>query len=99
MVSSLSLRGGGRAESDPKKDWMRADICASEDYGTRERLLAALHALGGSHTGDWEAHGVGLHRFHLPGGELTVFIDAWYVDLEGPDELVRQVLAELERNN
>jgi hypothetical protein len=76
---------------------VRIDICASDDYATRERLLAALHEIGGAHEGDWSELGVGLHRFHCPGGELTLFIDAWYVDLEGPDELVRRVLAEMER--
>lgn len=71
---------------------MRADICASDDYAARDRLVGALIALGGQHEGDGEALGVGLHRFRLPTGALTVFIDAWCVDLDGPDELVRQVL-------
>ena len=71
---------------------MRADICASDDYDTRDRLLAALGELGGAHEGDSDALGVGLHRFRFPAGELSVFIDAWSVDLDGPDALVRQVL-------
>ena len=71
---------------------MRADICASDDYDTRDRLLAALGELGGTHDGDSDALGVGLHRYRFPGGELSVFIDAWSVDLDGPDALVRQVL-------
>lgn len=71
---------------------MRADICASDDYATRDRLVSAIEALGGANEGDGEALGVGLHRFRFPTGELTVFIDAWCVDLDGPDELVRQVL-------
>ena len=71
---------------------MRADICASDDYDTRDRLLAALGELGGAPDGDSEALGVGLHRFRFPAGELSVFIDAWSVDIEGPDALVRQVL-------
>ena len=71
---------------------MRADICASDDYDTRDRLMAAIGELGGTPDDHSEALGVGLHRFHLPGGELTVFADAWTVDIEGPDDLVRQVL-------
>ena len=71
---------------------MRADICESTDYDTRERLLAAIRELGGAPDGDWEAMGVGLHRFRFPAGELSVFIDAWSVDIEGPDALVQQVL-------
>ncbi|MBP3960171.1 hypothetical protein J8F10_33510 [Gemmata sp. G18] len=71
---------------------MRADICASDDYDTRERLADAIRALGGAHEGEWDALGVGLHRFRFPEGELSVFIDAWFVDVAGPDELVQQVL-------
>ncbi len=71
---------------------MRADICASDDYATRDRLLAAVAELGGAGEGDGEPLGIGLHRFRFPGGELSVFIDAWHVDIAGPDELVRQVI-------
>jgi hypothetical protein len=71
---------------------MRADICASDDYETRERLLTALAEIGAAPEGDWESLGVGLHRFRVGFETLTVFIDAWQVDIEGPDELVQQVL-------
>ncbi len=71
---------------------MRADICASDDYDTRERLLSALGAVGATSEGEWEALGVGLHRFRAGADVLSIFIDAWMVDVEGPDELVRQVL-------
>lgn len=71
---------------------MRADICASDDYDTRGRLLSVLAAVGAAHEGDWEALGVGLHRFRVGAKTLSVFIDAWIVDIEGPDKLVQQVL-------
>ena len=72
---------------------MRTDICASDDYETRERLLIALGEVGAAQEGDWEsAMGVGLHRFRVGFETLTVFIDAWTVDIEGPDALVQQVL-------
>lgn len=71
---------------------MRADVCASDDYATRDRLFAAIYELGGAPEGDSEAVGVGLHRFLFPAGELTVFVDAWLVDVAGPDELVRDLL-------
>jgi hypothetical protein len=71
---------------------MRADICASDDHATRERLVAAISELGGASEGDGEGLGVGLHRFRIGFNVLTVFVDAWTVDLEGPDDLVRQVL-------
>lgn len=71
---------------------MRADICASDDYDTRDRLLGAIYELGGAPEGDSESIGVGLHRFRFPDGELTVFVDAWLVDVAGPDALVQQLL-------
>jgi hypothetical protein len=71
---------------------MRTDICASDDYETRERLLDAIRELGGAYEGDGEPSGVGLHRFRVGFEVLTMFVDAWTVDLEGPDELVQQVL-------
>lgn len=72
---------------------MRADICASDDYDTRERLLAALTELGAASEGDCESSlGVGLHRFRIGSEELSVFVDAWCVDVDGPDELVRRVV-------
>ena len=71
---------------------MRVDICASDDYDTRDRLLAALAALGATSEGDAEALGVGLNRFRVGSETLTVFIDAWSADLDGPDELVQRVV-------
>ena len=71
---------------------MRTDICASDDYETRERLLRAIRELDGAYEGDGEPSGVGLHRFCVGFEVLTMFVDAWTVDLEGPDELVQQVL-------
>ena len=71
---------------------MRADICASDDYDTRERLLSALGDIGAASESDGDSLGIGLHRFRVGFETLTVFIDAWIVDLEGPDALVQQVL-------
>ncbi len=76
---------------------MRADVCASDDHDTRDRLLSAIHELGGTPDGDSEGLGGGLHRFRFLGGELSVFIDAWLVDIAGPDVLVELVLAEMAR--
>lgn len=75
---------------------MRTDICAREDVDTQTALLGALGDVGAMPEDD--AGGevplpIGLHRFTAPGGVLTVFVDAWGVDLEGPDELVQRVLA------
>ena len=72
---------------------MRVEICASDDYDTRERLPAALAEIGAASEGYWESSlGVGLTRFRVGFDVLTVFIDAWLVDLDGPDELVQRVV-------
>ena len=71
----------------------RLDICASDDHDTIARLMAAVHALGGEWEGEDEHLGVGLHPFRLRDGELSVFVDAWVVDVAGPDELVDRLLA------
>mgnify|MGYP000913353905 CR=1 FL=1 len=39
------------------------------------------------------ALGVGVQRFRIGGDELTVYKDAWGVDVAGPEPLVRRVLA------
>ena len=79
---------------------MRVDVCTTEDYDTKAALVAALAEVGAVYdaadsldSGD-SPLGVGLHRFRTPAGDaLTVYADAWGVDLEGPDALVNRVLA------
>ena len=77
---------------------MRTDICAREDLDAQTVLLESLAAVGASPEDDATGEvpfPIGLHRFTAPGGTLTVFADAWCVDLEGPDELVNRVLAHM----
>jgi hypothetical protein len=74
---------------------MRTDICAREDHDTQVDLLDALAAVGASPDGDAAPEvpfPTGLHRFHVGAQPLTVLVDTWLVDLEGPDELVRRVV-------
>lgn len=75
---------------------MRAEVCASDDYDTRDKLFAALAAVGAHSDGAGDSAGapagVGLYRFAHPDGDLSVFVDAWVVDVAGPDQLVEQVL-------
>ena len=72
----------------------RADVCASEDHATRDRLQEVLASQG--FVGDTDnlhsALGVGLSRFRRGESEVTVFVDAWVVDLAGPTELVNAIL-------
>lgn len=77
---------------------MRMDICTSDDHETVAAMLGALAAVGAlsdepdSSDPAESPLGVGLHRFRVGSQVLTVFVDAWTVDLEGPDELVNRVL-------
>jgi hypothetical protein len=74
---------------------MHVDICDREDQETISRLSAAIAQLGGRADDDWHESslGVGLQRFRFGQEELTVFADAWCVDVEGPEALVRRLLA------
>ena len=76
---------------------LRVDVCAADDHETLERLQAVLRELGVVADDTWHDTplGVGLTRFRHGDQELTVFKDAWAVDLAGPDELVNRVLAAL----
>jgi hypothetical protein len=78
---------------------MRTDICPREDYATQTALLEALGQIGAFPDDDFELEvplPTGLLRFRVGTEFLTVFSDAWAVDLEGPDELVRRVLDAME---
>ncbi len=74
---------------------MRTDICVREDTDTQSSLLDALSSVGAEADDDFPQEvplPIGLHRYITPQGMLSVLSDAWGIDLEGPDELVRRVL-------
>ena len=73
----------------------RADICAGDDYDGIERLQAVLGELGWVADDTWHDSplGVGLTRFRRGDDELTVFRDAWVVDVAGPADAVRDILS------
>ena len=77
---------------------MRIDICAREDEVTQLTLLEVLTSIGAFSEDDSPLEvpfSTGLHRFRVGFEMLTVFVDTWIVDLEGPDELVKRVLQQL----
>jgi hypothetical protein len=75
----------------------RADICAADDHDAVERFQAVLGELGWVADDTWHDSplGVGLTRFRRGRAELTVFRDAWLVDVAGPADAVRDILAAL----
>ena len=76
---------------------MRTDICAREDLDAQTALLEALGSVGAAPEDDLPDVPLptGLLRFRAGHEVLTVFSDAWGVDLEGPDDLVNRVLERL----
>jgi hypothetical protein len=75
----------------------RVDICPREDHETAARLVEVIVELGGR--GDEDADelivGTGVQRFRFGPDEVTVFADAWGVDLAGPEKLVNEIVAAL----
>ena len=77
---------------------MRVDICARDDYAMQGALLEALAQVGAYPDEDFELEvplPTGFLQFRAGTEFLTVFADAWVVNLDGPDALVRRVLAEM----
>jgi len=77
---------------------VRVDICARDDYATQGTLLEALARAGAFPDEDFDLEvplPSGFLQFRAGTEFLTVFADAWVVNLEGPDTLVERVLAEL----
>ena len=75
----------------------RADICTADDDDGIDLLQATLRELNflGNTDNLDSPLGVGLSQFRRGPQELTVFIDAWAVDIAGPDDAVREVVAAL----
>jgi hypothetical protein len=74
---------------------MRADICEPDDAAAVARFRALLDAMGAV-AGEcaWAAD-VDLWTVKIGDGELQIFRDAWSLDIEGPDDLVHEILARL----
>ena len=73
----------------------RVDLCRSDDFDTVALLEEVIAGLGGTPDGDDGGIGVGLNRFRFGAEEVTVFMDAWCVDLAGPEPLVRRILSRM----
>ncbi|MHA6204946.1 hypothetical protein ACXU4B_11015 [Dyella soli] len=71
---------------------MRADICDSDDEAAVSRFKSTLKKMGAKSLGKTWAIGVDVLDLQIGDETLRVFSDAWSVDIEGTDQLVRQVL-------
>lgn len=71
---------------------MRADICDSDDELAVDRFKRTLSRLEAKPLGKQWAIGVDVLDLQIGDQTLTVFSDAWFVDVEGPDQLVQRVL-------
>jgi hypothetical protein len=74
---------------------MHAYICEPDDTKTIERFRAALSSMNAELLEQSWAVGVDIHLFRIRSDTLTVFQDAWSVDVEGPDELVLRILSDV----
>jgi len=76
----------------------RADLCSSDDHEAIDRIQGALGELGYVADDTWHDSplGVGLTRFRRGETELTVFRDAWLVDVAGGEEIVNELLQALQ---
>ena len=75
----------------------RVEVAAADDHAGRDRLqevLSRLGYLGNTDELDVE-FGSGLSRFRRGEAEVSVFCDAWVVDLVGPPEAVQEIVATL----
>ena len=74
------------------------EICAADEHECIDRLQVVLGELGFVADDTWHDSplGVGLTRFRRGSAELTVFRDAWLVDVAGDDILVNELLAALQ---
>ncbi|MFO0823059.1 MAG: hypothetical protein U0792_08050 [Gemmataceae bacterium] len=77
---------------------MHVTICTREDYATQAKLLEAFAVMGVYPEDEFDMEvplPTGFLRFRLGTEFFDVFSDAWVVDLQGSDELVKRVLAVL----
>ena len=73
---------------------MRADICDPNDEMAVARFREALRRLGAQFNDKTWAIGVNLYHLSIGDEQLLVFSDAWSLDIEGSDDLVKRVLKE-----
>jgi hypothetical protein len=72
------------------------DLGPADDDNLRERLLTVLIDLGFSHE-DQDAIeiGLGATMFQRRGEAVSVYRDAWRIDLHGSEDVVQVILAHL----
>jgi len=71
---------------------MRADICQPDNDIAIERFKTTLKQLGATSVGKSWGIGVDVLELQIGSEMLTVFSDAWSVDIEGPEHLIQEVL-------
>lgn len=73
---------------------MRADICDPNDAAAVARFRDVLRRMGAQlEKKDWFI-GVDLYILKIGSEQLSVFSDAWSLDIEGSEDLVQRVLRE-----
>lgn len=72
---------------------MRADICNPDDKVAFDRFRQILKTLGAT----LDEHGwvpdVDMYKVRVGTDTVTVFVDPWSVDIDGPSDLVNRIIA------
>jgi len=71
---------------------MRADICDPSDAKKVERFRAVLSEIGAIKKDEAWAIGVDMWTVAVQKEELCIFQDSWSLDVEGPDDVVSDIL-------
>jgi hypothetical protein len=75
---------------------MRADICETGDARALEKFKETLRLMGAKKEDENWAIGVSTTTIKIGDQQLTVFSDAYSMDIEGPERLVKAVVAEFQ---
>lgn len=71
---------------------MRADICDTSDEASLQKFRNVLQNLGAKLEEKSWAVGVDIYRIKIGDQELTIFSDSYSLDIDGPEDLVSQIL-------
>jgi hypothetical protein len=78
--------------SNVRAQRMRVDICDPSDEAAVARFESRLRQLGATSVGKSWAIGVDVLELQIGQEVLTVYSDAWSIDVEGPEHLVQMVV-------
>lgn len=76
---------------------MRADICDPSEEKKVERFRAVLAELGAKKKEEGSGLGVDLWIVYIQKQEIRIFQDAWSLDIDGPEEIVSEIVERMKK--